>query len=457
MKRTKVNIVVSSAGKSTLLDDRTIMLSDVLLKKWKIAANSSILLRYGSAKHEVKVVPTPSAGVLRLNDTLSSRWGLVAGDSLCAQYKPGSRSLHIGPLIGVMISRYYAGNTEKPFGTVTAFCRELADACKAYGASVYFVTANELSGHGDTVKGWRYAGKWTKQAFPMPHVVYNRLTSRKLENRANVQQFIRHAKSQHHVTLFNEKYLNKTEVFDALIKEDGLHQYLPESHLLRSLPALKSMCAKYRVVFLKPAAGSLGKGILRITRENNQTYTCLASSAGGSLKQTFGSLTQLYSAILPKINKRRYQIQQGIDIITVDGHPVDFRVVVQRNELGQWVVSSAVARIAGDHHFVSNLARGGSLSTVKDALARSNTPSGTNGSIKLRRTALAIAKGIETHIPAHFAELGIDLAMDTQGKVWLLEVNSKPSKEDNAALSGDGKIRPSVKRIIQYSRYAAKF
>lgn len=458
MKRTKVNIVVSSASTSNQLDDRTIMLSDALMKKWKINPNSPVMLRYGAARHEVRVVPTSSAGILRLDASFASQWGLINGDSLCVQYKSNVRHLYLGPLIGVLVSRYYAGNSEKPFGTVTAFCRELTDASKLYSSSVYFITPNELGNSGDTIKGWRLTGgKWTKHTFPMPHVVYNRLTSRKLENMASVQQFFRHVKTHHNAALFNEKYLNKTEVFEALNKESSLHQYLPESHHLRNYQTLKDMCGKYRVVFLKPASGSLGKGIIRITRTSAQSYICHITNVNGARKQTFANLSQLFSAFAGKFKQRRYQIQQGVNLISVDGHPVDFRAVVQRNELGQWVVTSTVARIAGNHHFVSNLARGGSLSTVKEALARSNSPTGTNGSMKLRKAALAIAKGIETSIPAHFAELGIDLAMDTQGNVWLLEVNSKPSKEDNAALSDEIKIRPSVKRVIQYSRYAAKF
>ncbi|MCS7463630.1 YheC/YheD family protein [Paenibacillus doosanensis] len=457
MKRTKVKIVVPSAGKSSSLDGRTIMLSDALLKRWKISTQTPLTLRFGSAKHEVTVASTSQTGVLRINDSIAAEWGLSHGDSLCLQYKASTRTLHIGPLIGVMISRVYPGNVDRPFGAITAFCRELTDACKLYGASVYFVTPDDLNGQSDTVRGWHYAGKWEKQPFPVPHVIYNRLTSRKLENRANVQQFIRHAKTQYQSVLFNEKYLNKTEVFDALNKENGLHTYLPESHLLQNFQMLKTMCAKYPVVFLKPITGSLGKGIIRITRQADQTYVCHFTNLSSTRKQSFAKLSQLFAAISRKIKQRRYQIQQGLSLIAVGGRPVDFRALVQRNEAGQWGITSIVARIAGNHHFVSNLARGGSLSSVKEALARSSSTAASGGAIKLRRAALAIAKGVEAQIPAHFAELGIDLALDTQGRVWLLEVNSKPSKDDNTPLSTDRKIRPSVRRIVQYSRFAAKF
>jgi hypothetical protein len=69
---------------------------------------------------------------------------------------------------------------------------------------------------------------------------------------------------------------------------------------------------------------------------------------------------------------------------------------------------------------------------------------------------LKIAKGIETQIPGHFAELGIDLAADAFGKVWLLEVNSKPSKEDTTPWN-ENKIRPSVTKVVRYAQFLAKF
>jgi glutathione synthase/RimK-type ligase-like ATP-grasp enzyme len=434
------------------------MLSEALVKKWKIPVQTTLTLRFGSARHEVKVVPLQQSGVLRINDSIAAKWGLSHGSPLCLQYKSTNRTIHIGPLIGVMISRVYSGAPDRPFGAITAFCRELDDACRLYGAAVYFVTPDDLSGHGDTVRGWHYAGRWIKQSFPIPNVIYNRLTSRKLENRANVQQFLRHAKTQHHAALFNEKYLNKTEVFDALRKETGLQIYLPESYLLKNSQMFKTMCTKYSSVFLKPITGSLGKGIIRIKRQTDGSYICHFTNLGGARKQTYSHLSQMISALSGKIKQQRYQIQQGIPLISVGGRPVDFRALVQRDEAGQWSITSIVARIAGNHHFVSNLARGGSLSTVKEALARSNsTAASSSGAMKLRRAALAIAKGIEAQVPGHFAELGVDLALDMQGRVWLIEVNSKPSKDDNTPLSTDKKLRPSVKQLVQYSRYLAKF
>jgi glutathione synthase/RimK-type ligase-like ATP-grasp enzyme len=454
VKRTKVKIQIQPA--SQYADERVIMLSEILVKKLKIPSETSVQLRFGAARHEVKITAIPQPGILRLNDSIAAKWGLYPGIPLYLQYKPSHRALYIGPLIGVMVSRVHLGSADNPFGPLTAFCREFEHACSVYGAAVFFFTPDELSAHADMLKGWQYTDGWEKRTFPVPHVIYNRLTSRKLENKVNVQEFLRHAKTKHHTIVFNERYLNKTEVFDALRNENDLQIYLPESYLLKDFKMLKTMCGKYSNVFLKPITGSLGKGIIRIKRLG-QSYICQFTNPNDTRKQSFSSFAQLASALSGKLKRRHYQIQQGLSLISVEGRPVDFRALVQRNESGEWHITSIVARIAGNQHFVSNLARGGSLSTVKNALARSDSASGTGGAAKLRRAAMMVAKGIETHIPGHFAELGVDLALDIHGQIWLIEVNSKPSKDNNAPITGERKIRPSVKMLIQYCRFAAKF
>jgi hypothetical protein len=456
----RVKIQVSVQNLSIPQDERTVFLGESVVKKGKVPVGQPLTLRFGSERQEVSVVPVAHSSALRLSPSLAAGLGLHHGVKLCLKYRPGQRVLAIGPLIGVMVPRVHRNLPERPFGSITAFCRELTSACALYGAHVFFLTPEEMNGNPRTVSGWTWDGGWARRTFPVPDVVYNRLTSRRYEQRPNVQQFMKDAKTRYGTIIFNEKYLNKTEVFDALYREEPLRAVLPESHLFKNYQMLKSMSSRYDTLFLKPAAGSLGKGIILLRREPDGLYSCHYARQSGTRTRTFESLPAVFKTLSGKLKTRRYQIQQGLNLIQIGGRPVDFRALVQRDESGQWSITSIVGRIAGERHFVSNLARGGTLSTVAGALARSNLYAGLHAfaQAKLRRCALDVAKGIETQIDAHFAELGIDLAVDTDGKVWLLEVNSKPSKEDNTPLSADvRKIRPSVKRIVRYARHAARF
>lgn len=458
MARTIVQLAIQSLGISE--DERTVFLGEMIVKKQNIPTGQPITLRFGSARLEVLVKPVARLNGIRLNQALAKKLGLHHGVKLCLNFMPNSRMLSIGPLIGVMVTRVYRKLPDRPFGSVTAFLREFTDACAQYGAHVFFFTPEDITANPTAVPGWTWQGAWHRRNFPVPDVVYNRLTSRRYENRANVQQFMKEVKAHHGTTVFNEKYLNKVEVFDTLQQEEALRDVLPESHLLKNYQTLKSMFSRHPILFLKPTGGSLGIGIIRVRYEAKGSYLCHYATLTGTRRQSFDSLPALFKAISGKLKTRRYQIQQGLNLAEINGRPIDFRAVVQRDGTGTWQITSIVCRIAGEAHFVSNLARGGTLSKVKDALMNSNVPVGLRTAVyaKLRRSALNIAKGIDAKIDAHFAELGIDLAVDKNGKVWLLEVNSKPSKDDNTVLaSEEGKIRPSVKRIVQYCRFAAQF
>ncbi len=456
MNKTKVTIQALRSG--SIFDDQTIMLSDHYFQYWKIPHSRPLTLSFGSLRQQVKAVPMSTPKVLRMRPSLLNHFGLHHGTSLRLQYRPGSNTLRIGPIIGVLVNRVYSGNPEKLLGSITTFGREMSESGRQQGVFVYFFAPQEFHAQEGRIKGWHYYNGWNSAHFPVPHVVHNRLTTRRLENKTSVQHFMKDVKSLYNTSIFNEKYLNKNEVFQALNREAKVRVYLPESYSLRNMQMLKTMCGRHAVVFLKPVRGSLGKGIIRIVRQPNQTYACHFASVNGTRKQVYSGLKPLFEAISGRLRAQRYQIQQGLDLIEIGTRPIDFRALVQKNAKAQWVITSIVARMASQHHFVSNLARGGSLIQVKAALVKSNLAPQRRRPVyvKLKQAAVDIAHGIESQIPYHFGELGVDLAVDRSGKVWLLEVNSKPSKDNNSALQ-ENKIRPSVKQIIQYAKYLSDF
>lgn len=455
MTTAKIPIHVHSG--STHWDDHVLMMGETFIKRSKIPTNQSIALRFGSCRQEVKIIPVKGLGALRMHESMAERLGLHHGAIVGYVYRPAARTLHLGPVIAVLVSKVLS-LSERPFGAMTPFCQELTDACAKLGAFVYFFSPGEIASAAQSVDGWCYAGRWVKRKFPVGDVIYNRLTARRLENKSGVQRFWQEAKVRYGTSLFNEKYLNKTEVFSALQQDPALKSYLPESYLFKNFAMLKSMCAKHGIVFLKPITGSLGKGIIRISRLGGHSYACHSTHLNGVRKQTFASLAGLFASISGKMKAARYQIQQGLRLIEVGDRPVDFRALVQKNGEGVWTITSMMARIAGSHTFVSNLARGGTICTAAEGVTRSNVNTMQRAAVvpRLRKAALDIAGGIETYVQGHFAELGIDLAVDTAGKVWLLEVNSKPSKDHNTPTESN-KIRPSVRQIVKYAQFLAKF
>lgn len=456
MSKTKVKVVTIHSAEPS--PDHTVWVSSALLRKWGIAPNQSVNMRFGAFRSYVKVVPVKKKRFVRISGGLAQSMGLGGASTLRASFRPSSQTISVGPVIGVIMSRASSKDETRPFGDTTAFCKELVDAAKKEGVFVYFFTPGDIGSSHGTLPGWTYDRGWKRGVFPMPDVLHNRLTSRKYENMESVRTLFQEAKTRHGTKVFNEKYLDKTEVFAALRQESSLHRYLPESHAFTGYDVLKTMAAKHRILFLKPVRGSLGKGIIRIAKlDGGSGYACHFSETNGTRRIGYPSLAKVYAAVSPRLKRQKYQIQQGLQLAAVDGRPVDFRALTQKGSTGEWGVTSVVGRIAGPNRFVSNLAKGGTIASMKEAVLRSSLPAARRAPAMaaLRKAALDIAKGIDKTIDAHFGELGVDLALDRGGRVWLLEVNSKPSKNDNTQLT-EGKIRPSVKRLVQYARYLAK-
>ncbi len=451
----KKNISIQISPQATL-DHHVVTLSEKLFKSLRIPIHHHITLHFGSSKSQIKIISAAHVDGLRISQGLAKKIGLPFEMKLNIIYLRKTQRLKLGHILGVMVNQIRTQPPTRPFGNITSFCNELTVACQAEGGFVYYFSPESLKARSKQIDGWSYHGSWHKLSLPVPDVIYNRLTSRVLENKNSVQHFMKEVKSLYNTKIFNEKYLNKTEVFGALKKERSLHPYLPQSHTLRNSKMLKMMCEKYATVFVKPNLGSLGKGIIKITKQSNESYTCDFAVASGTKTRTFNNLTSLYAFLKTRMKVRRYQIQRGLRLIRVGSRPVDFRALVQKNDENKWSVTSIVARIAGNHHIVSNLARGGSLSSVLEALQKAKLSNSHYVNTKLRKAAVEIAQGIEKHIPKQFGELGVDLAVDTSGRVWLLEVNSKPSKNDSTPLS-DNKIRPSVKQVAKYVRHLSGF
>jgi len=440
----------------------SITLNESFIRNNHIPKAQHLSLRFGSFKQIVKVIPSPKRKGIQLNPKLASSLGLPTRSDqpyqVRVQYDKFENALIIGPLLAVLINRDYPDNMEKPFGLISLFCKELSEACQKEGTTVYFFTPEAIMAKMYSIQGWFFDGQWKKRVFPLPDVIYNRLPTRSAENQQRVQTLIHDIAPRYQIQFFNERFVDKNEVFDVLRGSDTVAQYLPESFLLHSLDVLKYMCNKYRVVYVKPINGSLGRGILRITNYSNQ-FILERTTASKDLSQKYPNHLKLYRAMKKRLLKQKYQIQQGLSLIQIGKNPVDFRALVQKNNEGNWSITSIVARTAGDEQFVSNLARGGTLSTAQEALSRSNLATYYDSKkiiLELRKAAIDIAIAIDQKIPAHFGEFGVDLAVDLEGKVWLIEVNSKPSKNDRTPLQ-DNKIRPSVRKLISYTNYLSRF
>ncbi|MFJ7728019.1 YheC/YheD family protein [Neobacillus sp. NPDC097160] len=361
-----------------------------------------------------------------------------------AMFLPESYTLKLGPVIG-LLTDFPSNKTEDPhFRSVHLFCEELHHGITENGGFFYVFSYDKFPSQGYYFEN----EKWIPAQLPMPDVIYNRIHSRKLEYSKLFQQF-RQKLDKYSIPFFNDRFLSKWEVYEQLKDEIQLDPYIPETHLF-SKETFQDFSEKYDTLFLKPIHGSQGRNIIKLKREADHQYSFQTSftTLSGSNNQRF-PLEEIYQQIKPLLNNRIYLIQQGITLVTHELKAMDFRVLVHKNPANQWTVTSTVARIAAEKEFVSNLARGGTITRPLNALrfCMSHKQSLEVLSV-MKELALETASAISRNSEGITGELGIDIGVDQDRKPWVIEVNSKPSKNFEDGL---GNIRPSAKAIILFS------
>lgn len=436
-----------------------LLLPAAFVKKHGISGTHTLEFVYGLQSAIVDFEIAATASAVRIRESLARRLHLLEENMTYGfHFHPNTRKLVIGPLVGALIYRM-APTEDGPFGGITDFCREMVQTCRKRGGLGFIFTLEQVAQENNTVDGWTYHNnQWIKRRFPLPQCVYNRIGSRRIEEKEETQEKISVLKEKG-ALFFNEQFLDKWYIHQRMSLLPETASFSPYTELYMGAASLTSMLQRYPYLYLKPSNGSLGRGIIRLIR-SEKGYLCQYASLNGTVTRRYPTFGMLHQMLRSRMKNQPYLMQQGLHLIKSRGGIADFRALVQKNKHGRWSITSIVGRGAPTRSsIVSNVAHGGTMLTLGAALTAAGFPPMACKSIaaSVRQHALLIAQLFEQCTEGHYAELGIDLGVDKQGKVWLLEINSKPSKTNNSVASAGKGTRRSVIRLIDYCFYRSGF
>ncbi|PYZ97669.1 hypothetical protein CR205_03490 [Alteribacter lacisalsi] len=239
----------------------------------------------------------------------------------------------------------------------------------------------------------------------------------------------------------------KLKKYRAMKKRKALHPYLPPTGRLE-YKRFSRMLNCYKGVVLKPTIGTGGEGVVMVTRLGNGQYELHSKNRRVTVKGKKHAYR--YFKTHQKLPGKQYLVQRKIDLITVKGRPVDFRVMVQRLPGGPWTVTALAGKLAARGFAITNMAS--KILTFKEAIHYSNSnlkdEQGDLLEEYLRNLAIETAIALEAVYLSH-RRYGVDIAIDQLGRLWIIEANLYGSPAIFHAL-GDTEMLSAMDAMEKY-------
>lgn len=124
--------------------------------------------------------------------------------------------------------------------------------------------------------------------------------------------------------------------------------------------------------------------------------------------------------------KNSYMVQRYIHCRTTSGEPYDVRAHVQKDGEGIWKLTRIYPRIGNKKSILSNISRGGRTEDLGLLFATEFGESGKRYEEEIRKLTMNLTWHLDKLYGLALDELGLDLAIDKNGRFWLHEVNNGP-------------------------------
>lgn len=391
---------------------------------------------------------------------LFNKLKLMPGLPMQVKFDCFQRIMEIGPVLGL----FTTSSPEHLKGSdPVRFLQELIRFSRGMNILTYVFASEGINWSKSFVKGYVYnfsKDTWVAREFPLPNVVYDRIHSRSVETSREVQLAKRRLWSLPTLNYFNPRFLDKWDCHQLLWNVPEVKQFIPETYKYQTIERLIKLLERFSTVYLKPSRGSLGRGIIRITRLGQNSYQCKYRVGGMSnISNVVTGRVALHKLISRIVKGKPYIMQQGLHLQTFHGAPFDIRILMQKNHKGEWCRTKMLARVARKGSITSNLSSGANAALMVDVLRDvfnedTRKPGGLGN--RVRNMAEVVANALERQMGVILGELGIDVGVDVKGNIWLIEINSKPYKAMETEKGSVEIIQNSVTRPLGYAKFLWK-
>ncbi|PPA68953.1 YheC/YheD family protein [Jeotgalibacillus proteolyticus] len=340
-------------------------------------------------------------------------------------------------LIGMLHHRKDPANVRKTYA--------FAAVAKAEGVGFFYFTPGKVNFSNRSIEGKVLEhGLWVDRIMPFPDVIYNAGDPNKLAKSLKVVQRLREM-----IPFTTNSIGNKWSVYERLKKgKDFSHYLIPSEKITSDTDKFFHYLSGFRSVVFKPFDGRKGKGIYFISIEKDKFLVTKDSDS------SYYTKNELRSLIDERLSAETYIMQPYIKSINKSGQIYDFRLHAQKDGHGEWVITSIYPRIAPKGSIIPNINNGGYTNYLTPFLKQEFGEEATNIKGTLEHFSLSLAQHLDELQMQLYGEvideIGIDIGLDENLKIWIYEVNWLPGCPPTFYLEMD-----VVQNSIRYAKYLA--
>ena len=314
------------------------------------------------------------------------------------------------------------------------------------GAAFYRFYPQDIHSRPGLIKGYALRdGWWESRYFPFPDVYIDRL-----KERGNPKYQTAYAKLQGVPSTVERSggSFHKDKLYRMLREAPELARHIIPYAVIASSEAAFAFLREQGASVVKPLDGSYGERMIVVEPhadgfliKDHRHYHLLSEA---DARQLFDSLAA----------KRRYLIQKFVDSSTKEGFPYHVRVHMIRGEQGRWAELSTTPYIAmkTDSKVVNHASVFRSYSRWHWFLEHQYKGRENGIADAVGQLSRQIAKWVETSLSESISEMGIDLAIDREDRLWLFEINMNKIGAVNHEFRWATHFVPEALRLARESR-----
>lgn len=359
------------------------------------------------------------------------------------------RTLSIGPVIGFVAFNHQ--NEVKPLRlerlnsrfAYYSKIRGLIFVCAAKGINV---DERKIQGFYYNPNGKNESTRWVSGTFPYPDVVYRRHPI----DKSRYSDLI----SQMEGRVINSYFFCKGELAEYALKNTDLAKFLPYTENLSGMEQLERMLNEYKSVYLKPRNAAGGRGILHVTKDEDEAVIITDRNR----ERTLYSNKEVLKEFIDNLIDKKYLIQQSVSI-SRSNQNMDFRIYAQKNGLKKWVCQGMIGRLSKKDSIITNLKYVDKLLTGENAikfLFNMNDEDVQKMRDKIYKVCTQVCEILDETV-GNYGDVAIDCIIDSNYNIWILEINNLYGYDSLIKMRKHNLVKILKTTPFQYAKALAGF